>query len=708
MFSILAAGIDGVGLADGGLAVSSGLELGRGVIAGAFIVAAAFLAGYAAIRRSGLAVCALLMVVGAAALEFSWLGFFSAMPAEVSVLIQGLFAASAIVFLSASVGAARYNPLLGGVMFTAALIIGGMGLINFVDRIDIAPLMRLAMIGVGGFAIVLALTQAIRGDMGARLILPGVALAVAAPLFGPLAGIDVAGFALAPHGLFTLGIVAASIVALTEGAAPRSVGILAGGAEPLHGFADADHDQDTARADFLANHGAASEGELDLSSQLARVLDYSGVAIWDWSEDSIDQTESLPSLLGADSTAPFTPEALRNFIHKEDTSRFETEVLAPVDGPFDVALKLYDGRKVRLRGARAAHDEAKKLERIVAFIETASPVFTPSMDSGVDGKKLQKATEAAIVPAAPSAASAKFVEALEAGDIVAAFQPVIDLGDKEIAGYEALARWRGQDNGADEGPETFVKYAESAGKSDALANTMLLQAAAFLADRLKAEKRDDLFVAMNVSWAQISAPGFAAVVRDAVRKYSLPKNALVLELTEGDAISGDDAAASKLFNSLKAAGVALAFDDFGAGFSCLSNLQKYRFDYLKIDKSFSRDLESGGEGAKIARALAALSKDLGLKVIIEGIESDAAAKTASEIGCTYGQGYALGKPEHVKGRGSRLWGKSQKSAKKAEVKAAKITPTEVIKEDLSTDMAATDRKDAPKERHPGRWRILSR
>jgi EAL domain-containing protein (putative c-di-GMP-specific phosphodiesterase class I) len=701
MINILAAGLDAAGLVEGGAVIGPALELGRGAIAGAFIVAAAFLAGYAAIRRSGLAVCALLMVVAAAALEFSWLGFFASMPSEMAVLIQGVFAAAAIVFLSASVGAARYNPLLGGVMFTAALIIGGMGLINFVDRIDVAPLMRLAVFGVGGFAIVLVVTQAIRGDAGARLILPGVALAAAAPLFGPLAGIDAAGFTLAPHGLFTLGVVAASLVALTEGAAPRGSAFASAGSELLHGFAGAGQDERTG-SETSTDHGGADSEELDLGGQLARVLDYSGVAIWDWSHDSIDQTDSLPSLLGADSTAPFTPEALRNFIHKDDAARFKAEVLTPVDGPFDVALKLYDGRKVRLRGARAAHEGSGELERLVAFIETASPIFTPSANSGVDGKKLQKATEAAVVPAAANPASAKFVEALEKGDIVAAFQPVVSLSDKKVAGYEALARWPDQDNGADEGPETFVKYAEAAGKGGALAQAMLSQAAAFLADKLKTEKRDDLFVTMNVSWSQISAAGFVSTVRDTVKKYSLPKNSLVLELTEGDAVS-DDAAASKIFKSLKDAGVSLAFDDFGAGFSCLSNLQKYSFDYLKIDKSFTSDLESGGVGAKIVRSLASLGKDLGLKVIIEGVESEAAAKTASEIGCAYGQGYALGKPVQIKGDGNRTRSKKQQSAKSDNVKALKNTKTETVEE-----MPASDKADFSEEKKPIRWSLLRR
>ncbi|WP_425409128.1 EAL domain-containing protein [Hyphococcus sp.] len=623
------------GLADGFSGFAQA-ELMRGAVAGAFFVAMAFLAGYAAIRRSGLAVCALLMVAGAAALEFSWLGFFSAMPAEGLVMMQALFAAGAIVFLSAAIGAARYNALLGGVMFTAALVLGGMGVINFFDRVDLAPLMRTALIGVGGFAVILSALQAFRGDSGARLILPGVALAAAAPVIAMIGG-ESSAMAFASHGLFTLGVLSASIVALTEG-----------GATPLRGVAPADGFafNDKQKADGHSRHkeyrASRERTEIVLDSQIARVLDYSGVGIWDWSEQSIDQTHSLASLLGADSDAPFTPDAFRNFIHEDDVSRFDNDVMSSEDGPFDVHLKLFDGRVIRMRGARAADNNTGEIERLVAFVENIGPKTGDS--NGVNEVSLRSATEAAIVPSAPGAMAAKVATALENGDIIAAFQPIVALDNHKVAGFEALARWRDQEGGADEGPEQFVKAAERAGQGGALALTMLDQAALFLAEALEKEKRKDLFVAMNVSWGQIREDEFLNAVRDTVSKYDLPKKSLVLELTEADAVT-DDAIAADVFKKLKDAGAALAFDDFGAGFTCLSNLRKYDFDYLKIDKSFTRDLESGGDGAKIVNSLASLGKAMGLKVIIEGVESKSAAQKAKQFGCAFGQGYQFGKPE---------------------------------------------------------------
>ena len=640
MIAILTAGVT-----DTGALAAPALDLGRGAIAGAFIVAAAFLAGFAAIRQSGLAFCALLMVAGAAALQFSWLGFIPAISPNVSILIMGLFAAAAITFLSASISAARYNPLLGGVMFTAALIIAGMGVINFVDRIDVAPMMRWSVIGIGAFGVLLALSQAFRGDNNARLILPGIAMAMAAPLLGPLTQIEASAFALAPHGLFTLGVLTASLVALTE-TGKRSLREQSLIDEPAPHFAGHDIFEDPDSLDHHHDYQTdPARMHIPLDGSLARVLDYAGVAIWDWSPDAIDQTESLPDLLGADSTAAFTPDALSNFIHKKDIAQFKKEVLAPVDGPFDVALKLFDGRLLRVRGARAANEHAGQLERIVAFFETASSQFKPSKDNGVSGRTVRQATAAAIVPTVAGGLAAKMAGALENGDIIAAFQPIVALKDNKTVGYEALARWRDQENGADEGPETFVKAAETAGKANLLAQTMLDQAADFLSEKLTADKRSKVFVAMNVSWTQMREGSFLDAVRDVIKKYNLPKGSLVLELTESDAISEREEAAGSIFSKLKSAGAALAFDDFGAGFSCLSNLRKYDFNYLKIDKSFAADLEAGGDGAKIVGSLAGLGKDLGLKVIVEGIETPSAAKAAVKLGLDFGQGYALGKPE---------------------------------------------------------------
>ncbi|MEO1251437.1 MAG: EAL domain-containing protein [Pseudomonadota bacterium] len=659
MIAISASGVAAV-LVDSGAGVTA---LGKGAIAGALIVGVAFLAGFAAIRRSGLAFCGLIMVAAAAVLEFSWLGLTPGLPDVGTTFVLGLFAAAAAAFLSSSINASKFNPIIGGAIFTFALILAGLGVINFVDRVDVKPLLQWGAISVGVMAVILSAMQAFRGDQGARLILPGAALATIAPFVGPLSVVEIGAAGLLPHGLFALGVLAASLVALTDlgGAAGRapvfgadlnSAPAFSPGADKTHGRAGAQRQR----------------AEIVIDSALGRVLDYAGVAIWDWSPDEIDQTESLPELLGADSNAGFTPEAMRNFIHRDDQKLLEDEVLAAKDGPFDVRLKLFDGRAVRMRGARAAHEEAHEIERIVAFIELVGAEMAPGAG---DPAALSGALSTAVNTASTD------IQSFDVKEVVAAFQPILSLQDMSVVGYEALARL----DGAESDAASVIRAAAHAGKSSELAISMLDQAAEHLAAKRKQDKGNGpFFVAMNVSWSQMKDPAFARSVEDAFKRNGLSKGAIVLELTEGEAI-GDAAAATPVFEKLRKIGAGLAFDDFGAGFSCLANLRKYDFDYLKIDKSFAVDLTADAEGSKIVRALAGLGRDMGLKVIVEGVESRETAKAAAKLGCAYGQGFALGKPDRAKQ--SRKAGASANRADRPEAMAGDAT-------DLTDYKAETD------------------
>jgi EAL domain-containing protein (putative c-di-GMP-specific phosphodiesterase class I) len=597
----------------------AGAELGRGAILGALVIGAAYLAGYAVFRRGSAAVCALLMVVSAAALQFSWLGFLEIPSQRLVVLLQGLFAASTIIFLSAVIRPARNNALLGGLMFAGALTFVGLGIINLVARGDASGLMRIGLVGVGVFAVILSLFQA-RRDLGAQLILPGALIALAAPIAAKFFA-DGAALSLAPHALFTMGVLAASLVALTDAGTP------AGAVHTAFGNLAADHDEHE------------HEEALRVSeNQLAQVLDYTGVAVWDWCPHGVHQTNGLSTLLGADSDAGFTPDVLREFIHKDDAGKFDSSIIAvgQGDGGFDTVLRLHNGRPVRIRGARAV-DSRGEIERMVAFIENAPPAATAAARP-VAPVAAPVVAKADVHPLASALSSA-----LDKGDINAAFQPIVSLESGRIAGFEALARWRDGKNGQDKAKaEDIVRAAEGAAKGGALARHILKAAAAHLAERMRAEGSRDLFVALNISVSQLKEPGFADAVRKAIADNNLPPRSLVLELTESQAITDDS---GPIFRKLKDAGASLAFDDFGAGFSSLSNLQKYSFDYLKIDKQFIDALTRDDDGAKIARAVASLGRDLGLTVIAEGVETKETAEAARQIGCDLGQGYAFGVPK---------------------------------------------------------------
>jgi len=624
------------------IGVDAATDLGRGAIAGALVVGAAFLAGFAVFRRGVAAACALLMVLAAAALEFSWLGLFAEPDPRLALFFQGLFAAAAILFLSSTIRVARDNALIGGLMFALALTLVGIGIINFTGRAEVAGLMRYAFGGVGLLAIALAASQAVR-DEGARLLLPGIAAVIAA---GVLAVSGQAG-PFAVHALFTLGVLGASLVALTESNRPRV---------SEHGLrmrASAEAVDLPPPAMQTAGEGASPEDVLQVSeNQLAQVLDYSGISVWDWSAEGAHQSPGLATLMGTSTgPRPFTPNEMRAFIHRDDQLRFDRKVLSGEDGDgsFDFHVRLVDGRSVRLRGARAA-DPHGLVERLVVFAEPAAEAPRALRAPGGDETR-------------PDALALAFPDALQKGDISTVFQPIVSLETGDVVGFEALARWRGPGGADRTGAEDLVRAAQTAGRGRDLALLTLRSAAARLSEMIEQSGNRELFAAVNLTVAQICLPKMADEIRTIIEQHSLPSKSLVLELTESEEV-GDVVKAEAAFRAIRAAGAALAFDDFGSGFSSLRNLSRFEFDYLKIDKSFIAEAGGGGDGAKIARALASLGRELGLVVIAEGVESQSLAETARALGCTFGQGYAFGKPEPGAISGRRN-GRKDAAAKKS-------------------------------------------
>jgi EAL domain-containing protein (putative c-di-GMP-specific phosphodiesterase class I) len=644
-------------------AVSGVLGLGKGAIIGAMLVSAAFLAGIAVLRRSAAAFCGLLMLAAAGALQAVWLDILPAPAPTIVLLLQGLFAAATLIFLSSTIAMVGRSQLLGGLMFAGALSMVGIGVINAVLAGEASGVLHLGLTAVAATALGVSAFAGARGDIAARLILPGAVLAVAAPLLFDVAGAS--GIAsLAPQAIFAIGVLVASLVALGDFNSSRA---------PLNVYAAAsaqfsgDDQRPTQRA---ANSPLAP---LRVSeNQLAQVLDYSGVSVWDWNRSGSHQTASFASLMGADSDGAFTPEIFRDFVHANDAARFGAKVFGASegDGGFDEIVRLHSGKSVRMRGARAV-DHAGNLERIVVFLEEASPQSAANPQKN-DSLKLAAASLTAAaatyvkqdvaekrssgpdtpatqageprvlsVDAAPDRSVAS---AIENNELVAAFQPIVCFDSGKPCGAEALVRWpsSSEARGKLAKTEDIVRLAQQSGKGRALATIMLNATADHVAARLEAGEKG-FFGAFNVSLSQAKEEGFADEVRRAMQERKLPKGSLVLELTEGEKL-GETPRINETFKKLKAAGALLAYDDFGAGFSSLSNLHRYDFDYLKIDKSFIDDIVANGGKKKIVSALARLGRDFGMIVIAEGIETREAAETAKEIGCRMGQGYYLGEP----------------------------------------------------------------
>ncbi len=233
--------------------------------------------------------------------------------------------------------------------------------------------------------------------------------------------------------------------------------------------------------------------------------------------------------------------------------------------------------------------------------------------------------------------------ALQEERLEPAFQPIARLGDGALAGFEALARLRGRDGGLIL-PAAFLETAFAGGLMAQVSSRMLAAGAAALGRwRAGFPQARGLFVAVNVSGRDLERVEIVAEALQARLAADLPAGALKLEITEHQVVR-DPALARRTLGLLRESGVAIAFDDFGAGFNALRWLAELPADTLKIDQSFVRDIETHPPSAKIVRALIALAHDLGLDVVAEGVESEAVRERLAVMGCDYAQGLAISPP----------------------------------------------------------------
>lgn len=224
-------------------------------------------------------------------------------------------------------------------------------------------------------------------------------------------------------------------------------------------------------------------------------------------------------------------------------------------------------------------------------------------------------------------------------ELVLHYQPTFDLRDGHIEGVEALLRWQHPRYGL-LAPGRFVAAAEESGAIVEIGRWVLREACREAARWGDGSGRAPV-VAVNVSGRQLREIGFVGDVSAALVAAGLPASALRLELTESVLIDATDAARANLV-AAAALGVELAIDDFGAGHSWIGNLQELRPDVLKIDRSFMVD--EAGQDSPLLRALLALGRELGLKVVAEGIESAEQLAAVRRLRCDAAQGFHLARP----------------------------------------------------------------
>lgn len=231
-------------------------------------------------------------------------------------------------------------------------------------------------------------------------------------------------------------------------------------------------------------------------------------------------------------------------------------------------------------------------------------------------------------------------EAVQNGEFLLHYQPIVWPGSGEICAVEALMRW--EHAGKDIRPDVFIPVAEKNGLIKHLGAWALRCACAQLA-AWDAQGIHVGHMSVNVSAVQFLHPGFYESVRNAIQEARIGADRLLLEITES-ALMTDPKAAEELLLSLRALGIRFAVDDFGTGYSSLSYLQSFKVDALKIDKSFVDTIGQEAASSTVAPHIIAMARSLGLQVVAEGIEDTAQAEFLREQGVDYGQGWLFGRP----------------------------------------------------------------
>jgi diguanylate cyclase (GGDEF)-like protein len=253
--------------------------------------------------------------------------------------------------------------------------------------------------------------------------------------------------------------------------------------------------------------------------------------------------------------------------------------------------------------------------------------------------------------------------AVAEGKIQPHYQPLVELRNNRICGFEALARWTHPMRGVVP-PDLFIPLIEQLGLMSEFTCSILRQAC-----RDAKHWPDNVRLSVNISPSELKDPLLPSRILAILALEGFPPARLEVEITETALVSNIETAKS-ILTTLQAAGIAVSLDDFGTGYASLSHLRELKFDKVKIDRSFVHSMQTNSESEKIVDAILGLTKNLNLQAVAEGIEDAATLLRLTAKGCEFGQGYYIGKATNAAGASEILMERTIIQRRIAEAQAA--------------------------------------
>ncbi len=211
-----------------------------------------------------------------------------------------------------------------------------------------------------------------------------------------------------------------------------------------------------------------------------------------------------------------------------------------------------------------------------------------------------------------------------------------------MVGFEALIRWSHPSLGFIS-PVDFIPIAEETGLIQELGESIVTMACEALKEFSQHEILANLYININISAMQILSRTLDSFIREQISMYDIDPTKLNAEITESILVE-DFKAATQFVQELKSIGMKVLLDDFGTGYSSLSYLHQFPFDLIKLDRSFIQSTSDNQSNITLIESIGFLANNLGMEIVVEGIETEQQMKLAQNLNCRYGQGFLFSKP----------------------------------------------------------------